>query len=205
MTTPLQDALLDVRKAYRLLADYQQRMFELLGFIRDRLGARDYYQQYAHPYSQGLRGLEKYDNSGMRYLPFYDLSAIWLKTGEQEAPWNNQIAGDLMFGAWVRSDTGFDKHLGTFNKSPEDAQSSLLLSVVICDTPLPAPCNWYDRIWCGIGYPEDGEVNDTDLPGYRCYAKAIVLDQLSDRTAIETAIDNWRAGASHKLGTPIAL
>lgn len=206
MTANLQDALLDVRRAYRLLADYQQRMFELLGFIRDRLGAVDYYQRYVYPLPQGLEGLEKRDNSGLRYLPFYDLSAMWLKNKGQEAPWDNHKAGDLMFGAWVRSDTGFDKHSGQFSELPaEQTRSVLVLSVVICDTPMKKPCNWYGSVWCGIGYPEDGEVNDTDLPGYRCYSKAIELDQLSDRDAIETAIDNWRADACHKLGTPLVL
>ncbi|MGE8361680.1 hypothetical protein [Pseudomonas sp.] len=206
MTTPMQDALLDVRKAYRLIADYQQRMFELLAFIRNRLGARDYYQQYVYPQLQGIRGLENHPHSGMRGLPFYDLSAIWLKTGDQEAPWNNQRPGDLMFGAWVRSDTGFDKHNVAFNdETAEKTESLLVLSVVICDTPLAAPCNWYDKIWCGIDYPDDGEVNETDVPGYRCYAKSIPLEQLADRNAAEAAIAEWCSQASRKLNTPIIL
>src|SRR5690606_34486598 len=79
MSETLETALLDVRKAYRLLADYQQRLFELLGHIRERVGASAYYHQYAYPLPQGLDGLEKRNNSGLRYLPFNDLSAIWLK------------------------------------------------------------------------------------------------------------------------------
>ena len=39
MASDIKDALLDVRKAYRLLADYQQRVLELLSFIREKLGA----------------------------------------------------------------------------------------------------------------------------------------------------------------------
>lgn len=204
MTGNMEHALLDVRRAYRLLADYQQRMFELLSYIRERLDAAPYHHSYANSLPQGLAGLEKRENSGLRYLPFYDLSAIWLKHQNQEAPWNTHLAGDLMFGAWVRSDTGFDKHSGKFDGQPaEQTQSALVLSVVICDTPNTPPCNWYSNIWCQMTYPEDGEVNHEDVMGYRCYSQAISLEHLSDKTAVENAIDAWCAAASAKLDWPI--
>lgn len=200
MTGTLQDALLDVRKAYRLLDEYQQRMFELLGYIRERLGAKAYYYEYVYPLPQGLDGLEKRDNSGRRYLPFYDLSAIWLKNNGQKDPWDNHLPGDLMFGAWIRSDTGFDKYSGQFSSEPvEQTRSELVLSVVVCDTPAAEPRNWYGTVWHSIGYPKDGEVNAADLPGYRCFAKAIPLEQLADKVAIEAALDEWCMLASKQL------
>lgn len=205
MTTTLKDALLDVRKAYRLLADYQQRMFELLGYIREQLGATAYHHQYVYPLPQGLDGLEKRDNSGRRYLPFYGLSAIWLKNSGQEAHWDNHQPGDLMFGAWIRSDTGFDQHSGLFSpESVEQTSSELVLSVVVCDVPAAQPCNWYGTVWQGIDYPEDGEVNATDLPGYRCFAKAIALEQLADKAAVEAALEDWRTLASRRLDLPVS-
>lgn len=204
MTGTLQDALLDVRKAYRLLGDYQQRMFELLGHIRERLGAAVYHHEYVYPLPQGLDRLEKRDNSGWRYLPFYDLSAIWLKSNGQEAPWDNHLPGDLMFGAWIRSDTGFDKYSGQFSSEPvEQTHSELVLSVVVCDKPADQPCNWYYKIWHSVGYPEDGEVNAADLPGYRCFAKAIPLERLANKVAIAAALDEWCVLASQQLDVPI--
>lgn len=204
MTGNMENALLDVRRAYRLLADYQQRMFELLGYIRDQLGATAYYHEYVNSLPQGLAGLEKRDNSGLRYLPFYDLTAIWLKNQGQEAPWNNHRAGDLMFGAWVRSDTGFDKSSGKFDgQAAEQTDSALVLSVVVCDIPAKAPCNLYSDIWCGIYYPKDGEVNGSDVRGYRCFAQSIPLELLSDQAAVDHAIATWCAQASDKLDKPI--
>ncbi|WP_339847630.1 hypothetical protein [uncultured Halopseudomonas sp.] len=203
MTETLEKALLDVRSAYRLLADYQQRMFELLGFVREQLHATHYHHEYVYSLPQGLGGLENQCHSGKRYLPFYDLSAIWLKKKGQDAPWDDHRPGDLMFGAWVRSDTGFDKFTGEFSDKPvEQTRSELMLSVVVCDTPAPKPCNWYGNVWPAIDYPEDGEVNDHDLPGYRCFAKAIDLAQLGDKIAIDKAINDWRAVALMKLGLP---
>ena len=116
------------------------------------------------------------------------------------------MPGDLMFGAWVRSDTGFNKYSGQFNGLPaEQNRSVLMLSVVVCEKPMTKPCNWYGKIWDYMGYPADDEVNDTDVPGYRCYAKAIDLEQLSDHDAMETAIAAWCACASQKLNTPIGV
>lgn len=205
MTDNLNDTLLDVRKAYRLLADYQQHMLELLAFIRERLGADDYYHRYAQTLPQGLQGLEQQEHSGMRFLPFYDLSAIWLKNKGREEPWNDHLPGDLMYGAWVRTDTGFDKFSGAFDSLPvEQTSSVLVLSVVVCDQPLAKPCNWYGSIWRNMDYPEDGGVNGTDVPGYRCFAKAIPLDQLGSKADIETALESWRAAASRALDFPVA-
>lgn len=200
MTGSLEESLLDVRKAYRLLADYQQRMFELLGYIRERLGATSYHHEYLYPRPHGLDGLEKNESSGLRYLPFYDLAALWLKNQGQEAPWENHEKGDLMFGAWVRSDTGYDKYEGQFSEqTAEQTSSVIVLSVLICDGPAPEPRNWYWDIWCCIDYPQDGEVNDSDIAGYRCFTQAIPLAQLGDKAAVESALDSWCAKASKKL------
>jgi hypothetical protein len=45
MTTPLKDALIDVRRAYRLLADYQKRLLETLEFMRNELGFLRYHHE----------------------------------------------------------------------------------------------------------------------------------------------------------------
>lgn len=205
MTTSLGDALSDVRRAYRLLADYQQRLFELLGYMRERLGATAYFQDYVFGRPGNVSGLENDEFAGWRYLPCFDLSVIWLKHGNQEAPWDTHRAGDQMFGAWIRSDTGFDKYSGRFVDEPiDEARSELVLSVVMCDTPAPAPCNWYNRVWCGIPYPPDGTVGHSDaVPGYRCYAKAIALEALADQVAVDRAIDDWCDAASEALGVPV--
>ncbi|MDR2319420.1 MAG: hypothetical protein LBF06_23825 [Pseudomonas sp.] len=205
MTGNLHDALLDVRRAYRLLGEYQQRLFELLGYIRDQLGAEDYYQEYVYPQPRSLAGLDKREDSGLRYLPFHDLAAIWLRFPQgQEVHWDNQRPGDLMFGAWIRSDTGFDKHSGKYSGEPaESSRSELVLSVVICDEPKEG--NWYNEYWINIDYPEYGEVNSTDMPGYRCYANAIPLAQLADSASVDAALRTWCTHASAKLDTPIGL
>lgn len=203
MSESLASALIDVRRAYRLLADYQQRMFELLAYLRDSLGAQDYYQTYVHSLPQRVAGLENLKTSGLRYLPFHDMSVLWLRTPQnQPEPWHSHRKGDLMFGVWVRSDTGYDKYTGQFSDLAVEATTSkLVLSVVVCDTP--AEGNWYRDAWLTIDYPEDGQVNDQSKPGYRCFAQAIGLEHLADKAAIDAALQAWCLAASQKLDVQI--
>lgn len=205
MSQDLNAALLDVRRAYRLLADYQKRQFDLLSYIRNKLDAVPYYQAYAFARPGDLRGLENQTNAGLRFLPFMDISAIWLRHQNQVEFWDKHLPGDLMFGAWVRSDTGFDKYQGIYKGETAEASKSLIvLSVVICDTPNDNPGNWYNKVWNPLPYPEDGEVGVSEaVPGYRVYAKSIDLAGLADQVSVDAAIDQWRKDAATALKVPL--
>ena len=201
MNHDLNAALLDVRRAYRLLADYQKRQFDLLSYIRDKLDAVPYYQDYVFPRQGDLRGLENQANAGLRFLPFLDISAIWLRHQNQDNFWDEHLPGDLMFGAWVRSDTGFDKYQGIYTeKSAEASQSVLVLCVVICDEPNDHPGNWFNKVWNPLPYPKDGEVGTSEsVPGYRVYSNSIDLAELADQLSVDSAIVKWRKDAAMVL------
>lgn len=204
MNQDLNEALLDVRRAYRLLSNYQTRLFDLLSYIRDKLAAVHYYQDYVFTRPNDLRGLENQAAAGLRFLPFLDLSAIWLRHQNQEEPGHNHLPGDLMFGAWVRSDTGFDKYQGVYIEQTAEASKSLLvLSVVICDTPNDTPGNWYSKVWNPLPYPKDGEVGTSDfVPGYRVYSNSIDMAELEDQHSVDAAIEKWRKNAATALNVP---
>ena len=205
MNKELDAALLDVRRAYRLLANYQKRQFDLLSYIRNKLEAVNYYQDYAFSRPGDLRGLENQANAGLRFLPFLDVSAIWLRHQNQEEYWDKHLSGDLMFGAWVRSDTGFDKYQGHYTtKTAEASTSILVLSVVICDEPNDIIGNWFNKVWNPLPYPEDGQVGSSEsVPGYRVYSKSIELAELADQHSVDTAIGKWRKDAAIALGVPL--
>jgi len=205
MNQDLNAALLDVRRAYRLLADYQKRQFDLLSYVRNKLEAVSYYQDYAFSRQGDLRGLENQASAGLRFLPFLDISAIWLRHQNQDEFWDNHLPGDLMFGAWVRSDTGFDKYQGIYTKETADVSKSILvLSVVICDKPNDKPGNWYNKVWNPLPYPEDGEVGTTEsVPGYRVYSNSIDLAELADQLSVDAAIEKWRKDAATALSVSL--
>jgi hypothetical protein len=198
MNQDLNAALLDVRRAYRLLADYQKRQFDLLSYIRDKLDAVAYYQDYVFTRHGDLRGLENQPDAGLRFLPFLDVSAIWLRHQNQENFSHEHRAGDLMFGAWVRS---FDKYQGVYTEeTAESSESVLVLSVVICDEPNDNPGNWFNKVWNPLPYPADGEVGSSEsVPGYRVYSNRIDLAELADQRSVDAAIEKWRRDAAIAL------
>lgn len=200
MTTPLDAALLDVRKAYRLLADYQQRILELLAFIRSELGAVPYHQHFRNTPPRGLERLELDGSGGARLLPFNDVSALWLRHGGQEDPANQHLKGDLLIDVWVCSDSGN----GMENKptlSAEQSRSELRIYFFLCDQDTPENINWYYQVWNGTGYPPLGSMAPCDsTPGYRAYGEALALTDLADEASARQAIVGLRDRASAQLG-----
>ncbi|MDH1528002.1 hypothetical protein [Pseudomonas mosselii] len=201
--TSIDSALLDVRKAYRLLADYQQRILELLGFIREELGADYYYQVPRNRVPRSLEGLEVSNSAGQRFLPFNDISVLWLRNAGQEDPVHCHEKGDLLFDVWVRSDTGNgadDEEASIV----EHSRSELRIYIFQCVEPHKGPYNWFSQVWQQTRYPAMGELLECDdNPGYRAYAEALDLSVCTDEDAIRTAFNELRKRASEKLDQQI--
>ena len=206
MNTELSAALLDVRKAYRLLENYQRRMFELLAFIRDRLNATPYYHEYILPRPGALGSLENDANCGMRYLPMFDLSAFWLRHQGQAEFWEQHQKGDLLFAVWIQSDDGYDSDVFSYIKEAEESASKLVISVVLCDQPSTSPLNWFHNVWHSLPRYSalmNQVASSPDAPGYRAFTAEIDLLDLHTQDAIEASLAGWRASASAALNHPI--
>lgn len=203
MSEVIENALLDVRKAYRLLADYQQRVLELLAFIREELGASFYYQHFRNRPPRSLSGLENSPEGGKRLLPFNDISVLWLRNAGQEDPVHLHQKGDLLIDVWVRSDTGNGED-NEPRKNPEISRSELRIYFFLCVEPKEEACNWYYRVWDMTAYPPLNEVIVCDdNPGYLAYGEALNLASLTDETSTRDAISALRERASKKLGQAI--
>lgn len=201
--TTIDNALLDVRKAYRLLADYQQRVLELLGFIREELGATHYHQHYRNKMPRSLDRLERSDDGGQRLLPFNDVSFLWLRDHGQEDPAHFHRKGDLLIDVWVRSDTGNGADEES-EQAAEDSSSELRIYFFQCVEPKEESHNWYYQVWSNTDYPPLGEVAVCDdNPGYRAYGEALSLADLVDEASVRAAIAALRQRASEKLDQAI--
>lgn len=199
----IDEALLDVRKAYRLLGDYQQRILELLGFIQKELGADYYYQAFRNKLPRRLEGLEASNSAGKRFLPFNDISVMWLRDNGQEDSYHHHQKGDLLIDVWVRNDTGNGED-NEPEQSVEQSRSELRIFFFLCDSPREGQHNWYSQVWAKTNYPPLGEVAVCDdNPGYRAYGEALCLSTLTDATAVRDAIMALRQRASLKLGQTI--
>lgn len=188
--TAIEGALLNVRNAYRLLADYQQRVLELLGFIRETLGARHYHYHYWKTVPRNhLEGLGRGDNDGQRFLLFNDLSFLWLRprTHDQKDPVHFHRKGDLLIDVSVRSDTG-DGAENEREMDAEDSVSELRIYFFLCVEPKEESHNWYDKVWNKTGYPPLGKMVECAIPGYYAYGEALPLADLVNEESARSAI-----------------
>jgi hypothetical protein len=142
-----------------------------------------------------MLGLENSNHAGIRYLPLFELTALWIRSSNTNETHPNakdhtQYPGDVLFGVWIRSDNGYDKKTNTFKGSAEDSQSQLIISAVHCDIPGPTPFNWSSDVWQKMPYPETwGSVAcNPKVPGYRIYSAPIDLVDLADQAAVEQTV-----------------
>ncbi|WP_148713881.1 hypothetical protein [Chitinolyticbacter meiyuanensis] len=146
MAQSLQEKLVEVRRAYRLLADYQQRLVELLEYIRKQLG----FTQYHHIFNSGNTGvpspyrLAQSSEGGVWALPLLSSQLFWIKHKGQDDPIHLQQAGDWMICAILRSDAHGDKRIPwldtTERTTPEESVSEISFCFYRCDeSPLEKP------------------------------------------------------------------
>lgn len=195
--------LQDVRKAYRLLADYQQRIAELLGFIKDKLGAEHY--TYNVPNCTAPNSLHKIytgnENVGRGLLPMMDLHLLWHRT--QHVPegqeWQNNLRqGDLVFEIKIASDEDENGRLSAI-----ESTSELHIIVYQC-IKYRRKADWYTDVWRNRKYPEFNEVGSyQDYSGgeieYRIYGERLDLSQMYDEESVREVLNAFRKRASEQL------
>lgn len=200
----MQLVLQDVRKAYRLLADYQQRIIELLDFIRNELKAEHYsHYQPNSVTSQSIHKIYNEPDIGWKFLPMLNMNLLWHKTANVPAGewWGEHIQqNDLVFDFGIVSDEDNDEAL-----SPEESKSELHIYVYKC-VKYTRKKNWYNDVWWKSEYPNFGEVitfsNNEDIE-YLVYGDKLDLSDLYNEEAVRKELSEFRKRASEKLGQEI--
>lgn len=199
MDNTLEAALLDVRHAYRLIEDFQQRLISALDFMREELNLEYYYQCTRQSVPRSLNGLEGQQNAGRRFLPLNDMSVFWLKHSGQNEPHNYPQEGDFMLDVWLRSDSG-NGHNGYPSSPAETSESLLYIHVICCKTPDAGRQNWYD-LWCNMDYADNGDVQPVKgHEGFVMCLEKINMVSLKDQKTFSACLDAFKQGVSQKLG-----
>lgn len=201
----IQLVLQDVRKAYRLISSYQQKLIELLDFIKDKLGAEHYY--YHTKYSRidfSKKSFYHEQNFSKKILPMLDMHLLWQKTYETpEGGWWQEYvkSQDLVFDVKIISDDGFDNL-----KSAEESNSVLQIYIYQC-VKYHRDKYWYNDVWCKSEYPLLGEIgeykNDEKQIHYKIYGEELNLAKLYNEQTVLEVLEEFRKRASDKLGQEI--
>ncbi|MDI9849517.1 hypothetical protein QM467_15785 [Rhodoblastus sp. 17X3] len=196
-------ALLDVRRAYRLLWSYQRRMLDMMCVIADAFEEHEFYvwePSYFEPPCKRTRDPSKHWAWDM--LPMVNMAYLCLPEGADR---NHPKKGQWMLEILLTSDSGFE--LSETENEPdsktfapaENAESTLTLLAWQCtaDTDL----NWHAKMWAAHDYPEGDDVlTDLDEMPFRVLSKTFELSTLADRNAVRAAVAQFQALVDEKMG-----
>lgn len=199
MGCELEEALLDVRKAYRLIEDFQRRLITALEFMRNELKLKHYHQHFRNKVPRVMNGIASNEDSGMRFLPLNDMSVFWYKHSGQDAPWDYHHNGDFMVEVCLSPDYG-NGHHDNVCSIPEESKSILYICVIACKSDSSERQNWFD-LWECIDYPNVNEVKELeDYPGFSVCCEEIDMINLKNKETFTLCLDGFRQRMSEKLG-----
>lgn len=203
MDDSLNAALLDVRRAYRLIEDFQHRLLSALEFMRQELGLEFYYHHGRNRVPRSPDGIGGQKNAGRRYLPLNDMSLFWHKHSGQDDAHSYPQYGDFIIDVWLRADSG-NGYSGYPATTPEDSDSVLYLHVITCKTHTAGHQNWYS-LWNNFPYPDTTDVCELEhYPGFFVCRAEINMRELKDKETLSRCLADFRKQISVKMGVEFA-
>ena len=204
--TELAAALGDVRRAYRLLWFYQERVFDIIGPIAGEFEALRFYMwrsNSARPMDASTNPLSRTPWSA---FPLMNVSYLY-RSGDDP---NHVKPGDWLLDIRVISDSGYrdevDDRLQTDpDKFPgiEASETRINLYALYCTEEIKA--NWLRDIWEPVEWPEpNGTVNELENRPIRIVGLSFNISDLPAREAVQSAAATFKRIASEALGVSIS-
>ena len=189
----LTGALLDVRKAYRLLYLFQRRILDLVEQLSGMLGRR-FWCWLPAGMDEAIRGgASPSEKNAWKMLPLHNAEFFFLPPGAE--PNASPREGQWLLELSVTPDGGYtDGGRAEANPieftDPADCQSTIYLCAFIVKKDMAI--NWWP-LYQSSDWPknEDG-VAETVRDGVRAVGVAIDLAALHDRTALEALSKRFR-------------
>jgi hypothetical protein len=202
-------ALVDVRHAYRLLADYQKRCLDMLTLIGQQFPETEFYNWKPSSLAPPpIARTDPRDFWSWNFLPLYQASVLFVpSSGGKSHPG----VGDWLLEVRITSDTGWDMPDTRIEPdasnfvSVEASDSKLSVMVFKCVTRPPSEQNWFHSVWANTSWPEDiGEPDDTGViyteEGVLVAAQLDVsLSQMTSKDAVKAFCDRAKTLIGRKL------
>ena len=192
MTETLATALTDVRRAYRLLWAYQQRVFDIVAKVAGCFEELNFYFWDAELGGRPCTGgTHPGVRPGWSLLPVSDISILYLSSKDPNAP----KAGDWMLECRIRSDTGIDMDADgiepTYQHLAEDAASVLELYAWRCrrDSRL----NWYHGLWERVSWPQKMVFSVEVTDDFTVIGATFDLTELATEDAVLDAVASFKS------------
>jgi hypothetical protein len=191
----LSRALLDVRKAYRLLYLFQRRILDLLEELSGKLGQQFYYWlPSGDPEAQAiLPSKNPCERNSWKMLPLFDASFLFLPPGvnPSDAPRKGQWLLELL----ICPDDGQPEKGGTGEVNPVDfpdpAGCHSMIHLYACIIQEDMQGGWW-RLYSSLEWPEEDGVAEAGSAGVRLIALSGDLASLSNSAAVKDLADRFR-------------
>lgn len=196
----LKEALADVRRAYRLAAAYQRRVYDIVNVFVAAFPDRQYYWWQPNAYNKPGSA-----NPFLRWswdmLPMVRTSFLFLPAGaDPNAPGTDQWMLELL----LDTDSGFEAPLRGEpdpTKFPEPDHCRTTLRAIAWRPTQATRLNWLHGLWNPAEWPDvDDEVRESSEPPLRAVAKTFELHSLAEKQTVLTAASEFNAVASPGLG-----
>ncbi|MEY9770199.1 hypothetical protein [Sinorhizobium fredii] len=206
----LSAALADVRRAYRLIWDFQRRCLDTMKFVAQQFPEREFYQWASNGSNQPPPNRSDPTRTwAWDFLPLYNCSFLY--TGPGQDRWHPKI-GDWLLEVRLLADTEWDVRDERIEPDPAEfgpvGESDTTLSIFVwkCTSEVPDNLNWLRHIWGQASWPADVEDGDEEGVVYmrEGYLEACQLDislaELTTKDAIKAFCGRAKRAFSQKLG-----
>jgi hypothetical protein len=204
--TELAVALGDVRRAYRLLWFYQERIFDI---IRPFVGEFETLRFYmwrsnsANPMDASTNPLSR---SPWSAFPLMNVSYLY-RSGDDP---NHAKPGDWLLDIRVISDSGYSDDVDDRLQADPDtfpgveaSETRINLYVFYCTEEIKG--NWLKDIWTPLDWPEpDGKAVEAANKPVKMVGISLNISDLPGREAVQNAATNFKRVATEALGVLIS-
>jgi hypothetical protein len=192
----LSEALLQVRKAYRLLWHYQDHVYDILQTIVEEFKNIHYYfSDFKRPGNSSTNPL---DRDVWYMLPMFEMCLFYLNDGStHDDPTSYPQRGDYLLDFQLISDTGRDPSWRERDprrfKPAECCESQLSLCIFVNKLYRTERANWYYQIWTLSTYPDHNQALEHNrVPGVYIYRYEFNLTELFDKDAIIDCVRQFK-------------
>lgn len=191
MTEELAKALVDVRKAYRLIYLYQKNVLSTIERFAQEFSCVYYWwtpTEFATPPNRGTDITKRW---AWDLLPLYAFAILYRS---EDGDNTEHSPGDWLLSFQLTTDTSYESGKKepdprTFD-APEESETTLIISLWYCKKAISS--NWYWGIWNETDYPENVYQEYDSPKGLVCVKKEYLLEELETEDSILRATNEFK-------------
>jgi len=196
----LASALVDVRRAYRLLWSYQRRVLDTIALVAGEFGSLSFATwQPMHFFPPARRSVNPAEHWAADLLPMMGAEFFYLPQGRDRSL---AQAGQWMLAINVMSDSGYEVEEpepdpGSF-AAAEECESALSLYIV--KSMAERPVRWVEDLWDEMEWPETFPASVPIMPsGLRAFGMKYDLAEFGRSADVLAAVADFKARAAADL------